>query len=185
MKRFKLILSLTIIFLFFFLFSFLVEYRKNLSLKKKVEEDREKLEEIEKMKKEVEEIEQRKKEQILKLKVIEERIPQDAQTTINLIEEITKIATQLGIKKIEFSSRKETPDSLEPTSLFLYDERIEPLFIYITLEAEFPTFVVFLKKLAKIKRIVSLEGIEIKREKNILPLQKIQLKLVTYVFSSK
>ncbi len=186
MKRFKLILSLTVIFFLFFFFSFLSEYKKNLSLKKKVKENIEKLREAEEMEKEVEKIEQSKKEQILKLKAIEERIPQDTQTTINLIEEITKIATQLGIRKIEFSSKKEeTTDFSEPTSIFLYDEKIKPLFIYVTIEAEFPTFVVFLKKLAKIKHIISLETIEIKREKKIIPLQKIHLKLVTYIFSSK
>lgn len=182
MKRFKLILSLTTIFLIFFSFSFLTEYKKNLFLKRKIKEDTKKLKEAEKMKKEIERLEQSKKNQLLKLQTIEERIPQDSYATISLIEEITAIATQLGIKKIKFFSKKEALESLEPTTFVLYEEKIKPLFIYVTLEAEFPTFITFLKRITKIKRIVAVEDIEIKREKNILPLQKIQFKLVTYIF---
>lgn len=57
-----------------------------------------------------------------------------------------------------------------------------PVYLQMEFEASFPRVLSFLHKLMDLERIVKVEGISVKRDKDILPYQKVSLDLVTYTF---
>ena len=57
---------------------------------------------------------------------------------------------------------------------------VNPIFIRMTFEAPYPQVFLFLEKLQALKRVVSVEDIQVNRVENISPYQKVTLKLVAY-----
>ncbi len=58
----------------------------------------------------------------------------------------------------------------------------KPVYLDMSFEATFQQLNVFLERLMNYKRLLSVENLKIEREKDILPYQKISLKLVAYSF---
>lgn len=56
------------------------------------------------------------------------------------------------------------------------------IYLEMNFTGTYPQLLIFLEKLTKLKRIVSVEKINIQRDEKILPYQKISLDLVTYTF---
>lgn len=59
---------------------------------------------------------------------------------------------------------------------------LSPIYLEMDFEGSFPQVVAFLEKLAKLERIVKVDGVRIERKKEILPYQKVSLDLITYTF---
>lgn len=60
--------------------------------------------------------------------------------------------------------------------------RPKPIYLEMNFAGTYPQLLIFLEKLARLERIVSVEKINIQRDEKILFYQKISLDLVTYIF---
>ncbi len=131
-------------------------------------------------------------------KKILRKIPRDKESIFILIKELTFMGRKMGIKDISFtiegSSKKKDESNvksfvrgrrahrsarLQPAAPKLVDSH----HFTMSCTAGYTKIYAFIKKVMAMKRIVSLESIEISRDKTLLPYQKAVLKLVTYTFS--
>jgi len=183
MRRFKLVFFLTILFVIVFSFLFLGEYNRNLSLRRELKEKSKELKEAEEMRKKIEELERSKKEQLLRLKELERRLPERL-NEVSLMREITSLAIHFGVRNIEFVPlvAKNDVESQRNLAIPFYVNNVRPHMFRINMEIEFPYLVSFLKNMMNMERVISVESIEIKREKNIVPRQKVSLDIVSYTF---
>lgn len=61
----------------------------------------------------------------------------------------------------------------------------KPLYFQMEFEGTFLQFLDFLKRVSNLERVVTIDTLEIKRSKELLPYQKATLQLVTYTFSGE
>ncbi|OQX88294.1 MAG: hypothetical protein B6D55_00665 [Candidatus Omnitrophica bacterium 4484_70.2] len=183
MKRFKLVFFLTILFLIVFSFLFFSEYNKNLSLRRELKEKSKELKEAEEMRKKLKELEKSKKEQLLRLKELERELPEES-GEVSLMKEITSLAIHFGVRNIEFVPlvAKDNVEGQRNLTIPFYTNNVRPHMFRINMEIEFPYLVSFLKNIMNMERVISVENIEIKREENIIPRQKVSLDIISYTF---
>jgi len=183
MRRFKLVFFLTILFVIVFSFLFLSEYNRNLSLRREFKGKLKKLEEVEELRRRLEGLEKSKEEQLLRLKELSEKLPEES-GEVSLMREITSLAIHFGVRNIEFVPGIGKNNVAEKNNLAIssYANNIRPHIFRMNMEIEFPYLVSLLKNMMAMKRVVSVENIEIKREENIIPRQKVSLDIISYTF---
>jgi Tfp pilus assembly protein PilO len=152
-------------------------FRRNLSAKKKeVKETQQANRRFEELKKQSDELK-------LKEELLEKRLPIGEKQPMGLIKKITLLARARGLEKINFQIKSKS--SLEETkSAVALAKDLTPLYFEMEFETTFPALLEFLKELANLERVIAVEKMDIKREKEILPNQKITLSLITYTFQT-
>ena len=188
MKSFKIIISV-IAFCFLVAAAFLTKaIIDNKSLQVEKAEKEEKIMEAKRAQRRLGEFQQeieRVKEETARL---EARIFKDKKMPTRLITELSRLGNQMGLRKIEFvykTDKDEEPSPIEAIAVQAIGSQssvVEPLLIEMNCEGQFVPLLSFLKNLLDLEILVSVEGLQIKRQKSILPRQKISVQLVTYAF---
>jgi len=148
--------------------------RKGKEIKKKIAENRQ------------------KEEEILK------KIPKNKKSMFILMKELTAIGNSMGIKDISFVMEGVGQKENKPSTRSIMRKRrnphmfdnpegtgsgsIIPRHFTMSFAASYMEVYVFVKKILSIERVISLESIEIERNKDYFPRQKTSLKLITYTF---
>lgn len=203
--KFKLIFVIIGVFLFSSLSLSILEFRKNLHLKRNLAKKQAELktarhayDHLEDLKRELHQQEKREEE-------LNRILPENEKEPIELIKRITSNLSQFRLRNVEFSLEKEegpmtmeyqegafsteemagTPHPQAGTTISAsLQEEVQPLSFKMSFECEFLDLISFLDWLLNQERLVSIEDMSIKREDKILPRQKITLQLSAYTYST-
>lgn len=200
MKSFKLILIIIGIFIAVFSTLLVLEVRTFSGLKEAIAEKSSRIAEAKKTQKESTELEQ----EVLKLqqevKEVEYKIPKGEVKPLRLFEEITLLAYKQGMKNVSFTSGEEEDGEAPLESAGAPEEfdedysaapgapnsiQVKPLVFTMECESEYQTLLTFLKELFAMERIVTVESVRVERVQDLIPRQKVTLKLTTYTFTGQ
>jgi hypothetical protein len=163
-----------------------IEFKKNRHL---VKERRESLEEIGKAdssKKRLITLERELSLLHKELKFIDKKIPQDEKEPLEFLKRLSILGEAIGLRNLEFTYQKEnsSPKSTETSSssYTVSSSNTQPIYIEATFECEYPRLIYLLEKIYKLERLVIVERVSIERNKDILPRQKVNLRLIIYTF---
>jgi len=206
MRGFRVIFFIIIGF-FLIIGSLLIfNFRVNVNLKRELKEKTEKVKKTEEAEKELERLEK----EIITLQEeathIEERIPQNEEVPLELMKKLTVLGELAGFRNLKIEYLTEKTLSAE-TAAFSYAGNtssvdysstqtqnvsssrtqsntinVKERYIKMNFECEFPEMVSFLKEILELERLLTIESVEVKRDKRILPRQKVIINLTAYTF---
>ena len=199
----KIFLSVRFLLLIIAVFSiglFVYQVRETSIIKRKLSDRKGILQEIRGAKRKSQEIRKKIAENKLREAEILKRIPKDKESIFVLMKELTTVGNSVGIRNISFvpeklpqknnqSSKRDIMRRGRSVSKDSYVKAISsgliiPHNFQMTFAASYMELYDFIKKIISMERVVSLESIEIERNKEYFPRQKVNLKLTTYTFSS-
>ena len=186
------------------LFSY--QYKKNIFLRKMVEEKKLELKNSEAASRHLEELEN----QSVTLKdrevMLNKKIPVNEARPLSLVRELMGMGGKVGLKNITFDLsgennqmqmmgssdneelqgggmlRAKTATSLEAQTYGKSGGTPKPVKLEMNFEGTFSQFLTFLEKIKRLERIVMVSQINIERKQEILPYQMISLQLIIYTF---
>ena len=138
-------------------------------------------------------------------KRLRQKIPLNDTQPLDLVKALIRIAREAGLKEIDFNLKEKTArtDSNisgagvpgtgaagmltmaragKPSFEAQSDNQPRPVSLEMNCQGTFPELLLFLEKTAKLERVVIVEKVDIEREKELTPSQKISLQLITYTF---
>jgi len=116
------------------------------------------------------------------------KAPVNEEQPLTLIKALIKTGSQIGLKNITVGLKEETEEaetikaSSESKNQTTKEPGLKTTYLEMNFEAVFPQLTLFLEKLMKLERVVSVEGVKVERNDKGLPYQKVSLDLATYVF---
>lgn len=132
------------------------------------------------------------------------KIPLNDKQPLDLIKELIRAAGESGLKEIDFDLKEEKarsggnlsggrpespgmgmgtmPGAQKPSSAAQPDGQPREVSLEMNCRGTFPQLLVFLKKTVELERVVTVEKADIEREKELIPSQKISLRLIAYTF---
>jgi len=161
---------------------FLWQFRVNLLLRRNLSEKKTEVEEAQYDSRRFKELKKQSDELKLKEELLDKRLPVGEKQPMGLIKKITLLAKARGLEKINFELKSESALEEKTKPAVNLEKNLIPLYFEMKFETTFPRLLEFLKELTNLERIITVEKLDIKREKEILPNQKITLDLVAYVF---
>jgi len=186
MKGFKLLIIILWIGISIFATLFGIEFKKNRHLVKEKKEISKEIEKANVSKRRLTTLERELKFLYEKLKSVSKKIPQDERELLEFLKKLSIIGEAIGLNNLEFTYRKGSapPKNTEssPYSSSAPSSNLQPIYIEATFECEYPRLVYFLKKIYEAEELVVVDKVSVERDKNILPQQKIKLKLTIYTF---
>ena len=200
MKR--IFLSIRFLLLIVAVFSiglFIYQVRETSIIKRKLSDRKSILQEIRGAKRKSQEIRKKIAENKLKEAEILKRIPKDKESIFVLMKELTAVGNSVGIRNISFVPERLPQENNQfskrdimrrgrsaPKGSYakvISSGLIIPHNFQMAFAASYMEVYDFIKKIISMERVVSLESIEIERNKEYFPRQKVNLKLTTYTFS--
>ena len=138
-------------------------------------------------------------------KRLHQKIPLNDNQPLDLIKTLIRIAREAGLKEIDFDLKEKTARTSnnvsgagapgagaagmmtiarveKPSFDAQSDSQPRPVSLEMNCQGTFPELLLFLEKTAKLERVVIVEKVDIEREKELTPSQKISLQLITYTF---
>jgi Tfp pilus assembly protein PilO len=185
-------------------FGFLL--KSNLSLQTSLKQRKEELEKTKVLFAHLKQLKNNSESLLLKEESLHRKVPKAENKPMGLIKDIFNMASQLGIMKITFDIKETGAQNSQMNAGSGADggghggpaeagqgetaqqgnnqDGTGPKAVDINMscQATFSQLKEFLSKLSNLERIVAVEDLQIKRNKDILPYQNITLKLVAYVF---
>jgi len=162
-----------------------LEVRHGSSLKADEASTAERLKDIRKKRKDYDRLKNEFKKFQDDVAALNAHIPQDEFVPLRLIKALSILANQEKLRKIEivYDDKPRQVASIEETRAD--SARIASLYIIMNFEAEFGSFLSFLRRAAEIDRLITIESISVVRADDTLPRQRIKLVLATYTFATE
>jgi len=169
---------------------FLWQFKANSLLNKELTQKRVKLQEIQAARQNLKDLEMQTKDLKERKEELFRRTPLNEEKPLSLMKTLIKMGNSMGFKEITLDLREDTEEAEAIKAALKGEARkgsviksaVKPIYLEMNFEAFFPQLPIFLEKLMKLERVVSVEGIKIERDKKALPYQKVSLDLVTYTF---
>ena len=186
MKGFKFLIIILWIGVSIFVTLFGIEFKKNRHLVKEKKEISKEIEKANVSKRRLTTLERELKFLYEKLKSVSKKIPQDERELLEFLKKLSIIGEAIGLNNLEFTYRKENASSKNTESSPYFSSapssNLQPIYIEATFECEYPRLVYFLKKIYEAEELVVVNGVSVERDKDILPQQRVKLKLTIYTF---
>jgi len=184
MKGFKFLIIILWIGISIFATLFGIEFKKNRHLVKEKKEISKEIEKANISKRKLTMLERELK--LLYKKLESKRIPQDERELLGFLKKLSIIGETIGLNNLEFTCQKESASSKNTESSsyssVASSSHLQPVYIETTFECEYPRLVYFLKKIYEAEELVIVDRVSVERDKDILPQQKVKLKLTIYTF---
>ena len=174
--------------LFLLILFLLWQLRVNAVLSKEFAEKREKAKKIQSVKENLADLTKKTRDLKERKDRLYKKAPVNEEQPLSLIKALIKTGSQIGLKNITVGLKEETEEAATiKTSSGSENQTTKELglkatYLEMDFEAAFPQLTLFLEKLMKLERVVSVEGIKIERNDKSLPYQKVSLDLATYIF---
>lgn len=165
---------------------FLWQVRTNISLKQELNTKRGEFKEAKSASKRLKKLQQQIQELEEREKTINSMVTRNEQQPLGLVRALSGLAADAGLKNAAFTIKAKKADASDTQAMEApLPAGLDSLRLEMSFEAALAQTLDFLKKAAKIERVVAAEKIEIGREKEISPRQKVTLELVAYTFSGE
>lgn len=166
----------------FILLSFLLfwQSRHNLALKQQLDTKRQELKQEQSYSQELERLVRGKKDLKQKEQRLSRMVPTGERQPLDLIKIFISIGSEIGLRNVVFNIKETKEVEKKEQSVASLESKVKTIKIETNFEATFFQLLSFLEKLMQLERIVAIEQIVIKRQKDILPYQKVSLELITY-----
>jgi len=163
---------------------FLWQFRTNSTLRRDLSAKKKAVKQVQQANRRFEELKKQSGELKQEEELLDKRLPVGEKQPMGLIRQITLLAREKGLGKINF--RIKSASALQEGTNPAVDsgKDLIPLYFEMSFETTFPQLLEFLKELADLERVITVEKLVIIREEGILPKQKINLSLVTYTFQA-
>jgi len=180
--------------------TFLFQFKQNMDLKEDFNLKNSRFKEAKSISKRLGVLEKQTSEMKYKEDILERRIPFNEKHPFNLMKLLSKAGGEAGLRKIVFKMNHNfgqaddsgmpfqpgaggaVPQVQQTQGDQLSEFSPNPENIFLIFEGTFPQTMAFIKKITSWERVVTVQGIEIKREEKILPYQKVSLSLRAYTF---
>ncbi|OPX30507.1 MAG: hypothetical protein B1H08_01580 [Candidatus Omnitrophica bacterium 4484_171] len=198
----KIFLSIRFILLTTAVFSiglFIYQVKETSIIKRRLSDRKSILQEMRSAERKSKKIKRKVIESKQKEKEILRKIPKNKKSIFVLMKELTAIGNSMGIKSISFVIGKSPREDNKALKKNIMRKRRNPhmfnnpestksglitaYHFKMSFAASYMELYDFIKKIISMERVVSLESIEIERNKEYFPRQKVSLKLITYTFS--
>ncbi len=161
------------------------QLKVNINLKQALREGQEQFKNEERASKQVEALEKRADDLRQKESLLLKRVPYGEKEPLSLIKSLVRLGHETELRISVFKMKDKSGESEEEKEAQASQGALQPLYLEMEAEATFPQLESFLDKLLHLERLVSIENMTVKREKKILPYQKIALTLITYTFTEQ
>lgn len=187
MKTFAIVLWIIGLLVAVFSTLLIIEVKNNTHLRSDITDRKREIDEVERFKGDIERLKKEIIQQKIEGSLIEKRIPQNEGKPLSLIKKLTLSGSQSGIEKLEFSYEDVQENKQEQFSSQVgfkpqSSSNIKVLPIKMEFECEFKQLYSFLKNILQMERLVSVEGIEVRRSEDILPRQAVSIEVNAYTF---
>jgi hypothetical protein len=165
-------------------FIFILQLRSNSALNKDLSSKKAELKDIQSASRKMEDLERKSQDLKQKENRMLRRVVVGDTQPLGLIKAITGSASKMGLRKISFDLKTASSGSgKDKKAAPAAGAGPQPVHFVMKFNATFPQALKFIKELYGLERIVSVEGIEMSRNKEILPYQSVTLNLAAYYFT--
>ncbi|MDD5729542.1 MAG: type 4a pilus biogenesis protein PilO [Candidatus Omnitrophica bacterium] len=108
------------------------------------------------------------------------KVPVNEKEPLPVVKALINLTNETGLRATTFKMRTKAAAS---DSRFTAAGDLTPMYLQMDATGQFPHILAFLNKINNLDRLVLVEKVSIKRDKNDLPFQKLTIDLVTFTFT--